>query len=149
MRFSRFFLLEKQLYIQWYNGIPLRCLHLNKIKKANQLMTPGYYWPTMENDSATFVRKCKTCQLYGNLIHVLSVELHSLSTPYPFHMWAFDLIGKITPLAWDKMWILVATELYTKWAEVIPLRKVTALIIVNFIREHIICRFGIIKLIIS
>ena len=41
------------------------------------------------------------------------------------------------------MWILVATEYFTKWVEAIPQKKATGLAVANFIREHIICRFGI------
>uniref|UniRef100_A0A2N9FIH6 Integrase catalytic domain-containing protein n=1 Tax=Fagus sylvatica TaxID=28930 RepID=A0A2N9FIH6_FAGSY len=35
------------------------------------------------------------------------------------------------------------TEYFTKWVEAIPLRKATGAAVANFIREHIITRFGI------
>ena len=37
----------------------------------------------------------------------------------------------------------MATEYFTKWVEAIPLRKATGVVVANFIREHIITRFGI------
>ena len=37
----------------------------------------------------------------------------------------------------------MATEYFIKWVEAIPLKKATGAAIANFIREHIICRFGI------
>ena len=37
----------------------------------------------------------------------------------------------------------MATEYFTKWAEAIPQKKATGPAVANFIREHIICRFGI------
>ena len=37
----------------------------------------------------------------------------------------------------------MATEYFTKWVEAIPLRKATDASVANFIREHIITRFGI------
>jgi hypothetical protein len=37
----------------------------------------------------------------------------------------------------------VATEYFTKWVEAIPLRKTIGAAVANFIREHIITRFGI------
>ena len=37
----------------------------------------------------------------------------------------------------------MATEYFAKWVESISLKKATGLAIANFIREHIICRFGI------
>ena len=37
----------------------------------------------------------------------------------------------------------MAIEYFTKWVEAISLKKATSPAIANFIREHIICRFGI------
>uniref|UniRef100_A0A2N9GBJ4 Integrase catalytic domain-containing protein n=1 Tax=Fagus sylvatica TaxID=28930 RepID=A0A2N9GBJ4_FAGSY len=53
------------------------------------------------------------------------------------------LIGPINPASGGYIWILVATEYFTKWVEAIPLRKATGAAVANFIREHIITRFGI------
>ena len=43
------------------------------------------------------------------------------------------------------IWILIATEYFTKWVKAIPLKKDTIASVANFIREHIITRFGIPK----
>ena len=40
-------------------------------------------------------------------------------------------------------------EYFTKWVEAIPLKKATGVAVVNFIREHIVCCFGIPHRIIS
>ncbi|XP_026435985.1 uncharacterized protein LOC113333795 [Papaver somniferum] len=42
-------------------------------------------WPTMEEDAASFVRKCHKCQTHADLIHAPSVPLHSVSSPWPFN----------------------------------------------------------------
>ena len=39
--------------------------------------------------------------------------------------------------------ILVATNYFTKWVEAIPLKTVTSKNIIDFVREHIVYRFGI------
>ena len=41
------------------------------------------------------------------------------------------------------------TEYFTKWAEIVPLRKVTWGAVANFIKENIIVRFGVPHKIIS
>ena len=66
-----------------------------------------------------------------------------MATPWPFHTWGLDLIGPINSASGGYIWILVATEYFTKWVEAIPLRKTTSAAVANFIREHIITRFGI------
>ena len=38
---------------------------------------------------------------------------------------------------------MVATDYFTKWVEAIPLKIVTSKNMVDFVREHIVSRFGI------
>lgn len=72
-----------------------------------------------------------------------------MTTPWPFHTWGLDLIGPINPLSNGHIWILAATKPFTKWVEVIPLKKATRTTVSNFIREHIITQFGIHRRLIS
>ena len=102
-----------------------------------------YFWPTMEKDAMNYVQRCQSCQLFGNKIHAPSVNLHPVNTPWPFHTWALDLIGPISPSSKGRIWILTATEGFTKWAEAIPLKKASSEAVAMFILEHIICQFGV------
>lgn len=56
----------------------------------------GYFWPTMEADTASFARQCQAYQLNSNRIYAPTIEFHSLSTTWPFHTWPFNMIGPIT-----------------------------------------------------
>jgi hypothetical protein len=103
----------------------------------------------MKKDTADFVKSCHTCQLQANLIHTHPTSLQNMATPRPFHTWGLDLIGPINPPSSGYIWILVTTEYFSKWVEVIPLCKATGAAMANFIREHIITRFGIPHKIIS
>ncbi|XP_028124108.1 uncharacterized protein K02A2.6-like [Camellia sinensis] len=103
----------------------------------------------MESDASHHVKRCQTCQKHGNLIHAPAVDLHSTRTPWPFHTWAFDLIGPISTPSKGYQWILAATELSIKWVEEIPLKKATGPVVSNFIKENIICRFGVPNTILS
>jgi transposase InsO family protein len=123
--------------------------HQGKKRLYQLLLTLGYYWPTMKKDTADFVKSCHTCQLQANLIHTHPTSLQNMATPWPFHTWELDLIGPINPPSGGYIWILVATEYFSKWVEAIPLRKATGAAVANFIREHIITRFGIPHKIIS
>lgn len=49
-----------------------------------QLIHLGYYWFTMEVDATSFVRRCQACQLKVTESTSI-VELHNLSTPWPFY----------------------------------------------------------------
>ena len=63
--------------------------------------------------------------------------------PWPFHTLGLDLVGPVNPPSHEYIWILVATEYFTKWAEAAPLRKATGGAVANFIKENIIVRFGV------
>ena len=79
----------------------------------------------------------------SHLIHTHPLNLPSMVTPWPFHTWRFDLVGQVNPPSRGYIWILVATEYFTKWAEVMPLHKAIGWAVTNFIKENIIVRFGV------
>jgi hypothetical protein len=88
--------------------------HQGKKRLYQCLLTLGYYWPTMKKDAADFVKTCHTCQVQANLIHTHPTSLQNMVTPWPFHTWGLDLIGPINPASGGYIWILVATEYFTK-----------------------------------
>jgi len=58
-------------------------------------------------------------------------------------------VGLVNPPSRGYIWILVATEYFTKWVEAVPLRKAIGGAVANFIKENIIVRFGLPHRIIS
>ncbi|KAF7839558.1 reverse transcriptase [Senna tora] len=167
-RAARYFMDGGKLFRRSLTGQPMRCIsqtskhavmeevhqgacgeHQGARKLYEELIRIGYYWPTIEADALAFVRRCLPCQKLANSIHAPAVELHALSTPWPFHTWALDLIGSINPNSRGKMWILAATELFSKWVEAVALKKANVESVATFIKENIICRFGLPKRILS
>ena len=59
------------------------------------------------------------------------------------------MVGPINPPSRGYIWILVATEYFTKWAEAVLLCKAARGVVANFIKENIIVRFGVPHRIIS
>jgi transposase InsO family protein len=54
------------------------------------------------------------------------------------------MIGKINPPSSnDHQYILAIMDCFTKWVEPIPMKSVTSKDVINFIKEHVIHRFGI------
>jgi hypothetical protein len=55
-----------------------------------------------------------------------------------------DMIGKINPPSRKgHQYILAIMDYFIKWVEAIPMKLVTSKDVVNFIKEHVIHRFGI------
>ena len=72
------------------------------------------------------------------------MELHSIVKPWLFKVWAMELIGKIYPASSKgHSFILVVTDYFAKWVEGLPLKKVEQKDVIQFIKEQIIHRFGI------
>jgi hypothetical protein len=81
---------------------------------------------------------------FGDLQLVLAAELHPITKPWPFRGWRLNFIGEIHPSSSKgHQFVLVATNYFTKWTEVVALKNMTHREVIEFITEHIIHRFGI------
>ena len=69
--------------------------------------------------------------------------LRTLQVEAPFHQWGIEFIGEIQEnSSGGHKWILVATNYFTKWVEEIPTKQATSKVVMNFLMENIITRFG-------
>ena len=97
----------------------------------------------MESICCKFVKKCHICQIYVEKIHVPLTLLNVISPPWPFSMWGIDMIGMIEPKASNgHHFILVEIDYFTKWVEAASYANVTKQVVVRFIKNQIICRYG-------
>jgi hypothetical protein len=104
----------------------------------------GCFWPTILEDCFEYYKGCQDCQRFGNIQRVPASALNPIIKPWPFRGWGIDLIGQINPpSSKGHKFVLLATDYFTKWVEAIPLKKVTLENMVEFVKEHIIYRFGI------
>src|ERR1044072_2624663 len=59
-------------------------------------------------------------------------------------MWGIDMIGMIEPKASNgHRFILVAIDYFTKWVEAASYANVTKQVVVWFIKNNLICRYGV------
>eukprot|EP00253_Pinus_taeda_P011509 PITA_11509 len=89
-----------------------------------------------------------------NLIAALSDEdeensalqplpLKPIEISAPFQQWGLDFIGEIHPASSGQhRWILTATDYFTKWIEAIPTRQAMDSVIISFLENNILSRFG-------
>ena len=71
------------------------------------------------------------------------MPLRPVTVNGPFQQWGLDFIGEINPSSnGHNKWILVATDYFKKWIEVIPTRNATHQVIMRFLYENIFSRFG-------
>lgn len=158
------------LYQKFFSRMLLRCLndsekqviieqahsricggHVNIQMLTMKITRIGYFWPTIEQDCLKFVRRCISYQIYGDKIHAPSSSLHSLTSLWPFSMWAFDVVGPLRNTVGNtnqQAFVLTATEYFTKWTKAESFKEIKATTLCQFIMKNI-TRFGIPKVIVS
>lgn len=106
---------------------------MNKTLKRIQLR---YFWPSMNKDTKNFVRTCEVCQTtkYPNI--TLRHEMGKMKDPVkPWEMISVDLIGPLPRSNKGNIFLLVITDIFTKFVLVKPLRKSTAPLVNQFVEE--------------
>ncbi|KAK4388287.1 hypothetical protein Sango_2435300 [Sesamum angolense] len=109
----------------------------------------GYYWPTMVKDCMDYARRCEACQFHSNLFHQPPEPLHPTVASWPFDAWGLDVVGPLTKSSGGHLYILAAKDYFSKWAEAVPLKEVKKENVADFIRTHIIYRYGVPRYIIT
>ena len=100
---------------------------------VRKIMRTGYFWPTMQQDAAEFVKKCDSCQRYGNVQRVLGEQMTTISSPWPFAQWGIDIMGPLLQGKRQMKFLLVAIDYFTKWVETEALATITETKVQNFV----------------
>ena len=113
--------------------------HFGRETTAHKILRAGYYWPTLFRDSYAFVRKCQECQLATGRVKKPAFPLQLVSVERPFQQWGIDIIGPINPPSSKQhKYIINATDYFTRWVEVAPLRVVNTNQVILFLESFII-----------
>jgi len=117
-------------------------------KTTVKILQCGLYWPTMFKDMHAF---CKICEKYQKirsnskhhmmpLNHILVIEI--------FDCWGIDFMGLFPP-SFGFLYILFTVDYVLKWREAILGRNNDHKIVIKFLKENILSRFGIPRAMIS
>jgi hypothetical protein len=110
---------------------------------AYKILRVGYYWPKLFSDVNAKVRACSPCQFFAGKHKLPAMPLVPVKIEAPFQQWGLDFIGEINPhSSAQHRWILIATDYFTKWVEAIPTRKAIDSVVIDFLEENILSRFG-------
>ncbi|XP_021807646.1 uncharacterized protein LOC110751480 [Prunus avium] len=160
---TKFLVMNGDLFRRTKEGILLRCLgpkesmrvmgeihegscgaHQSGKKMRWLIQRYGYFWPTMEKDCFNYAKGCEDCQRNGPIQHLPAVPLNPIVKPRPFRGWAMDFVGKIVPSSSNEhTFIIVATDYFTKWVEASAVKSISSSVVIIFVKQHIIHRFGI------
>ncbi|XP_043714589.1 uncharacterized protein LOC122662949 [Telopea speciosissima] len=154
-RALNYLLLGEELFKRGQDDLLLKCLGLNesllvmakahegicgahqaRIKMRWLLRRHGYYWPTILQDCIRYAKGCQACQRHAPMQGVPVTQLHPIVKPWPLRGWALDLIGKVTPpLVQGHTFVIVATNYFIKWVEVVPIKSVSQADVIRFVKR--------------
>ena len=103
----------------------------------------------MKSDATDYIRKCDPCQRMSPILRSLVQDLVSISSSWSFAQWGIDIIGPFPTAPAQKKLLLVATDYFSKWIEADAFTSIKDRDVTRFIWKNIVCRFGILRSIIS
>lgn len=125
------------------------------IKNHDEMCHPGqyktfdnireyYYWPGYVYDVHNYVKACLICQK-SKVYPICSSKLQHYMPLKPFEIIQCDVVGPLPTSEKGNRFILVITDVFSKWVEAFPLTTVTSQVYVDIIIKDIISRYGIPK----
>lgn len=123
--------------------------HFSTQKTLERLQT-NWWWPGMQTDAEAYCRECHTCNTV-NLPHSKRpVPLRSLGVPMRFNERVHaDLLGPLPKESEEARYVLVLTDAFTKWVELIPLPDKTAANVARAIQDKWICRHSVFDVLVT
>ncbi|GFY33803.1 transposon Tf2-9 polyprotein [Trichonephila clavipes] len=116
--------------------------HLGKRKTYLKLRDTCYF-PYMRKYIFEYVSTCNRCQKFNYKNALPAGRLIPIVSNYPNEIVTLDLLGPYPASRPEGYrFLLVITDHFTKWSELIPLRKASAQAIANTLFENYISRYG-------
>ncbi|MCO5587260.1 hypothetical protein L7F22_041207 [Adiantum nelumboides] len=115
-------------------------IFLKKLQ-AEKLEQAGFVWPSLHHDVQHWYKACKACQQAGD--RKISYGPRFLIFAYgPFEKWGIDAKGPLPHTSTSKLYILIAINYMTRWAEAASVAHITAADVRKFVLDYICSRFG-------
>ncbi|CAL2238230.1 unnamed protein product [Prunus armeniaca] len=122
--------------------------HFGAKKTALKILQSGFFWPTLFKDAFNFCVKCDRCQRMGNISRRNEMPLKNILFVELFDVWGIDFMGPF-PSSFGYTYILVAVDYVSKWVEAIATKTNDHKVVLKFLRDNILTRFGTPRAVIS
>ena len=102
-----------------------------------------FYWPGYEADVEHWVRDCELCQKRNQPQPLPRVPLGTIRASYPFEKISWDIMGPLPVTNKGNKYILVVTDVFSKWVEAFPLQVTDGFTLTSTLMDEVICRYGV------
>ena len=89
----------------------------------------------MFKDAYQWVSNCEKCRMFTGKAQLAALPLRLVVIEAPFHQWGLDFIGLINPpSSQGHSYILTTTYYFSKWVEVVPMKKTASEVVCDFLK---------------
>lgn len=111
--------------------------------KTHDKMRMKYYWKNMLADIREYISSCEACQVKKAPVHKQKSPLIPITdATEAWEMISSDIVGPLPCTARGNKYIIVFTDLFTKYAEAFPLKNIEAKTVANVFLDEIVFRYS-------
>ena len=125
-----------------FDQLHVKLVHFG-IYKTFEKISERFFWPGYKQDIHTAVVKCEQCQRCNQPMPKSQAPLGTINADYPFQKLSWDIMGPLPTSMKGNKYILVVTDLFSKWVEAFPLVKTDSLTLAKVLTDEIVCRYGV------
>ena len=112
------------------------------VKKTLGYVKTRFYWPGYEQTVESWVKQCDKCQRRNPPQPNPPAPLGTISSSRPFEKLSWNIMGPLPTSSQGNKYILVITDLFTKWVEAFLLKDVMANTLATIMLNEVVCRYG-------
>ena len=113
------------------------------IHKTLAKVKERFYWPGYEQDVERHIKECQQCQQRNPPNPTPRGPLGTIVATRPFQILSWDIMGPLPLTSKGKRYILVVTDLFSKWVEAFPLASTDADTLAKTLVNEVISRYGV------
>ena len=113
------------------------------IYKTRERILTCYYWPGIDKDVGEHLRACEKCQFRKPKMAEPNLLTPLPQTTEPNQRIHADLFGPLKTSGTNKKYILVITDAFTKYVELVAIHDKEAITVTTAIFNRWICRYGV------
>ena len=113
------------------------------IHKTTESVKQRFYWPGYESDIEMWIKECQQCQQRNPQQPRQHAPLGTITASHPFQKVSWDIMGPLPTTAAGNKYILVVTDIFSKWTEAFPLHSTDSATLATILVNEVICRYGV------
>ncbi|CAC5404170.1 unnamed protein product [Mytilus coruscus] len=129
-----------QELLHYFHDVP-SAAHLGVDKTLKKLKN-GFYWPNMKEYVQAYCRSCDSCFARKPKKESTKAPLGTYISGEPMERVALDIFGPLPLTKRSNKYILVISDLFTKWTEAIALPNQESSSICTAFIDHFVTKFG-------